>query len=227
MGTVKQLLTIARGELGNTESPAGSNRTKYGAWFGKDGYAWCMMFVQWLFAQIGVKLPLRTASCGELMRAAKAAGCWVTRDFRPGDVVIYDFPGGAATDHCGVVEMSLPDYGVQAIEGNTSQSGSQSNGGQVCRKNRPKKYIVGAVRPVFEPEEEEDDMDITKITDEQAYQLLQKAQRHAAALGEPGWSQDEGHWARLTAAGIVNGESPEGLVKRCEVAAMLGRLGLA
>lgn len=162
MAGANELLAVARRELGNMESPANSNRTKYGRWFGLDGYAWCMMFVQWVFDQAGVALPRRTASCGELMRAAQAAGCWVTRDFLPGDVVIYDFPGGAATDHCGIVEMELPDYGVQAIEGNTSQSGSQSNGGMVCRKKRPGKYIVGAVRPVFDKEKEEDDMVIYK-----------------------------------------------------------------
>ena len=32
----------------------------------------------------------------------------------------------------------------------------------VCRKNRPGKYIVGAVRPVFDKEKEEDDMVIYK-----------------------------------------------------------------
>ncbi len=163
MAGANELLAVARRELGNMESPANSNRTKYGRWFGLDGYAWCMMFVQWVFDQAGVALPRRTASCGELMRAAQAAGCWVTRDFLPGDVVIYDFPGGAATDHCGIVEMELPDYGVQAIEGNTSQSGSQSNGGMVCRKSRPRKYIIGAVRLQFEKEVQEDDMDVKKF----------------------------------------------------------------
>ena len=159
MAKANELLAVARKELGNTESPAGSNQTKYGKWMGLDGQPWCMSFVQWCFDQVGVKLPLRTGSCGELMRAAKAAGCWVTRtwDFLPGDVVIYDFPGGAATDHCGIVELVLPDYGVQAIEGNTSKSGSQSNGGMVCRKDRAMKYIVGAVRPQFD--KEDDDMD--------------------------------------------------------------------
>ena len=42
----RNVLEIARAELGQTEQPAGSNRTKYGAWFGLDGYPWCMMFVQ-------------------------------------------------------------------------------------------------------------------------------------------------------------------------------------
>lgn len=148
-----KVLAVARGELGNTESPAGSNRTKYGKWFGLDGYAWCMIFVMWCFNQVGALklLPKRTASCGDLMRAAKAAGCWVTKDYRPGDVVIYDFPGGAATDHCGIVEEARAD-GVTAIEGNTSERGSQSNGGMVCRKTRLQSQIVGAVRPKYQTE---------------------------------------------------------------------------
>jgi len=151
--TVEKILDVARKELGNTESPAGSNRTKYGKWFGLDGYAWCMMFVQWCFNEAGALklLPKKTASCGDLMRAAKTAGQWVTKDFRPGDVVIYDFPGGAATDHTGIIER-VTASGVVAIEGNTSQSGSQSNGGMVCRKTRPYSQIVGAVRPKFKEE---------------------------------------------------------------------------
>ena len=73
-----------------------------------------------------MKLPKRTASCGDLMRAAKAAGCWVTANFQSGDVVIYDFSGKRqTTEHCGVVEVVLPGYGVQAIEGNTSQKRSR------------------------------------------------------------------------------------------------------
>jgi len=47
-------------------------------------------------------LPKKTASCGDLMRAAKAESRWVAKDFRPGGVVIYDFPGGAATGHTGM-----------------------------------------------------------------------------------------------------------------------------
>lgn len=167
MATANELLAIARKQLGVCENPPNSNNVRYNTWYyGREvmgsAYPWCMAFVQWCFDQAGVKLPVRTASCGQLMNAAKAAGCWVTTGFLPGDVVIYDFPGGAATDHCGIVETELPDYGVQAIEGNTSQSGSQSNGGMVCRKNRPSKYIVGAVRPKFDPEEKEDGMVIYK-----------------------------------------------------------------
>lgn len=164
MATANELLAIARKQLGVCENPPNSNNGYYGREVMGSAYPWCMAFAQWCFDQAGVKLPVRTASCGQLMIAAKTAGCWVTTGFLPGDVVIYDFPDGAATDHCGIVETELPDYGVQAVEGNTSQSGSQSNGGMVCRKNRPGKYIVGAVRPRYDPEKKEDDGVVTYKT---------------------------------------------------------------
>ena len=101
----EHILNIARKELGVKESPANSNRTKYGKWYGLDGFPWCMMFVQWVFHQTGVPLPARTASCSALMRAAQKKGAWVTEDFRPGDVVVYDFSGKkGAPVHCGIVE---------------------------------------------------------------------------------------------------------------------------
>lgn len=156
MATAEKVLEIARGELGTKESPANSNRVKYNTWYyGREvsgsAYPWCMAFVQWVFAQAGVPLPLRTASCAALRSAAKKAGQWVTKDYRPGDVVIYDFPGGAATDHTGIIEK-VTLTGVVAIEGNTSEAGSQSNGGMVCRKTRPASLIVGVVRPKFKEE---------------------------------------------------------------------------
>lgn len=154
--TGAELAALAARELGITESPPGSNQVKYNTWYygravSGSAYPWCMVFVQWVFAQAGVSLPARTASCGALMRAAQSAGCWITEGYQGGDVVIYDFPGGAATDHCGIVE-SVSDSGVTAIEGNTG-SGSDADGGQVQRRTRPLAYVVGAVRPVFEEEE--------------------------------------------------------------------------
>lgn len=157
MATAEKVLALARAELGTKESPANSNRVKYNSWYyGREvsgsAYPWCMVFVQWVFAQAGVPLPARTASCGALMNAAKKTGQWVTKNYRPGDVVIYDFPGGAATDHTGIIE-AVTLTGVTAIEGNTSQAGSQSNGGQVCRKTRPYSQIVGVVRPNYQKED--------------------------------------------------------------------------
>ena len=152
MATAKEILAVARGELGYKESPAGSNRTKYGAQFGLNGQPWCMLFIQWVFTQAGAEslLAARTASCGAFMRAAQSTGRWVTSGYQPGDVVIYDFPGGGATDHCGIVVTALTT-GVRAIEGNTA-SGDDSNGGEVMERTRPLSVIVGAYRPHYAEE---------------------------------------------------------------------------
>ena len=79
-------------------------------------------------------------------------------------------------------------------------------------------------------EGEEKPMDIAKLisemTNEQAYQLMQKAELHAKTLSEPDWSQQEGHWAKDMENGIVDGTSPERPMKRDEVIAVLGRKGL-
>ena len=79
-------------------------------------------------------------------------------------------------------------------------------------------------------EGEEKPMDIAKLisemTNEQAYQLMQKAELHAKTLSEPAWSQQEGHWAKAMENGIVDGTSPERPMKRDEVIAVLGRKGI-
>lgn len=67
---------------------------------------------------------------------------------------------------------------------------------------------------------------LNALTDEQAYNLIVKAQKYASSLNEPNWSKNEGHWTRAEQTGIINGGSPEGLIKRDEVVAILGRKGL-
>lgn len=236
MATVKKLLDVARKELGYKESPPNSNKTKYGKWMGLDGYPWCMSFIQFCCNQADVHLPMKTGSCTALMNAAKQADMWVTSNFCPGDIAIFDFTGKQkVAKHCGIVEDIIPDYGIVAIEGNTSSTdaGSQDNGGMVCRKRRQLKHIIGVVRPQYAPEKSEEDVSdmtiaefVDKLTDEQAYMLLTKAQRYAGTLSEPEWSIREGHWARAKNNGTINGGNPEGLIKRDEVIAILGRRGL-
>ena len=158
MATVSELLDIARRQIGVKESPPSSNNVRYNTWYyGREvsgnAYPWCAVFAAWVFDQARVKLPIRTASCGALMRAAQSAGQWVTGDYRPGDVVIYDFPGGAKTDHCGIVESVDGTY-ISAIEGNTSST-NNADGGAVERRARKFAQIVGAVRPSYDKEVEE------------------------------------------------------------------------
>ncbi len=74
---------------------------------------------------------------------------------------------------------------------------------------------------------EDDDMDINKMlnemTDEQAYQLLAKAQRHAEKLPAPSWAQAE--LQEAVGRGITDGETPMQLVPRYQAAIMAKRAG--
>lgn len=147
MATAAQLLDIARAELGTKESPAGSNKVKYSTWYGLTG-PWCVMFVMWCCHYAGVELPIRTASCSALRAAAQSAGMWVTGNYRPGDIVIYDWGKDGKPDHCGIIE-TVGGSSVVAIEGNTA-IGNDSNGGEVMRRTRTLTQIIGAVRPKHE-----------------------------------------------------------------------------
>lgn len=77
---------------------------------------------------------------------------------------------------------------------------------------------------------EDDDMDINKLlsemTNEQAYELVKKAEIHAATLPDDEWSKEEGWWEKAQEAGVSDGSSPVRHMKRNEVVAILGRLGL-
>lgn len=222
MARATDILDIARAELGYKEHPAGSNRTKYGAWFGLDGQPWCMMFVQWVFARAGAAdlLPAMTASCGALMRAGKAAGRWVTGNYQPGDVVIYDFPGGAATDHCGIVVTALTT-GVRAIEGNTAV-GDDSNGGAVMERTRPLSQVVGAVRPDYDVDKEVDIVDIIEqLTDAQLIRLAERLQ--AALSTRPISAALAAEVEQAKAMGITDGRGPNKLCTRAQAAAMIVR----
>ena len=127
------------------------------------------------------------------------------------------------------MEEVLLDYGVQAIEGNTSIVGSQDNGGMVCRKTRARKYIIGAVRPVYDAEIEQEDVSkmtiaefVDKLTDEQAYTLLQKAQKYAATLPLPDWANEE--MQEAIKMGITDGTRPMELAPRYQTAIMTKRV---
>ena len=129
--------------------------------------------------------------------------------------MIYDFPGGAPTDHTGIIER-VTASGVVAIEGNTSQAGSQSNGGEVCRKTRPYSQIVGVVRPKFE--EEDDDLKIEDLTDAQVLQLGKRIQ---AVMGKQAVSPAlAAELQEAKAKGITDGSSPGAFCTRAQAAVM-------
>lgn len=142
---MNEILRIAEKEIGQTEKPANSNKTKYGKWFGFDGVAWCGMFVSWCYAQAGFPLPKIGFSKGY-------AGCQtavayfkkmnqITNKPAEGDIVFFDWNGDGRYDHTGLFVKWLTADTFETIEGNTAV-GNDSNGGLVMRRNRSKKNAI-------------------------------------------------------------------------------------
>lgn len=150
-----ELIKVAEKEIGYVEGK--NNSTKYGIAYGMNNVWWCMQFIWWCFNQTDKFLffnGCKCASCSQLMNWAKGKNQWVTKDFKPGDILIYKWKKSKnAADHCGIC-VAANKSSVTVIEGNTSNSskGSQSNGDGVYKKNREYSVILGAYRPKYEKE---------------------------------------------------------------------------
>lgn len=134
-----KIIDIAKGEIGYTEIPANSNKTKYGKWFGYDGVAWCGIFVSWCYFKAGFPL-------GNIGFIKGFAGCQsavayfiktkqVTTEPQEGDIVFFDWNGDGRYDHVGLFVKKINDVYFSDIEGNTSLT-NQSNGGSVMERKR-------------------------------------------------------------------------------------------
>lgn len=142
----RRALEIAKGQLGTEERPAGSNKQKYGEWYGANGQPWCFMFVSWCYAkafeEFGVtgfaKKGSRYSFCpfGVSASIQGQFGLDQRRDPEPGDIVFYQFDADSNADHVGLFEK-WTDKGqsFSAIEGNTAE-GNDANGGKVQRRLR-------------------------------------------------------------------------------------------
>ena len=169
MPTVKDVLDLAESQVGITEYPPNSNNVPYNtAFYGypvqdgvptaKDRYPWCCVYIWWLFAQFNPCLVKKTASCENLAQWFKDQGKWGSTA-HPGDVVFFKFnTNNRWTNHVGIVKEVL-DGGlkIRTIEGNTSEKGSQDNGGAVLEKIRTSN-IVGYGRPAYSETEEIEDI---------------------------------------------------------------------
>ena len=150
MTTRSEVLTLARSQIGYAER--GNNITKYWAELkpGFQGAPWCAAFVIWVYKQLGSDLLLTGPSAPyytpSMEAWAKKTGRWkASKDCLPGDVLIFGGSGGAV--HTGILEKQDGANHVIAIEGNTSKgsSGSQTNGGGVYRRRRPRSWIRGCI----------------------------------------------------------------------------------
>ncbi len=184
--SLSKVLDLARADLGYTESPPGSNMTKYGEAYGMNGVPWCVEALWFWFNEAGERMAFfgggKTASCSMLLRWYKEQGLTVDIPaIKAGDIVLLNFHGGQDPEHCGLVTAidRVAATGrllqVQTIEGNTSPSdGSQSNGGAVCEKTRYPSQIVAVCRPQYKKEEPMPKDDITGHWAEEAIRRCMK-----------------------------------------------------
>lgn len=153
--SINRVLNLARAELGYREKASNSNLddktanagsanwTKYARdldrtnWYngGKNGYAWCDIWYDWLFYKcfgdpLGRNMlcqPIGSAGAGCLYSAQyyKSAGRWHTNSPQPGDQIFFTYSSGEYS-HTGLVEQVNGDT-VTTIEGNTSDSVGRRN----------------------------------------------------------------------------------------------------
>lgn len=215
MSTENDILEIARSQIGTKESPAKSDNVKYNtAYYGRevsDGkHPWCAVFVWWVFREAGAPELYygggETAYCPTLMSFHKNQK---VTDYRPGDIVFFNFSGRSSAGHVGICESWDGTY-ITTIDGNTG-SASEDTGGAVLRRRRHKKFIVGAYRPEYQ---EDDDM-----TQDQFDAMMENwMSRQAKKKPTQQW-EIEG-LERVVKAGVTDGSRPMGLCTRLEAAMM-------
>ena len=186
MATAEKILEIARSQIGAKESPAKSDNVKYNtAYYGRevsDGkHPWCAVFVWWVFREAGAPELYygggETAYCPTLMSFHKKQK---VTDYRPGDIVFFNFSGRSSAGHVGICESWDGTY-ITTIDVNTG-SASEDNGGAVLRRRRHKKFIVGAYRPEYQ---EDDDMTQDQFNSFMDNYLKAKAKEPASDWAKP------------------------------------------
>ena len=142
---MSKIIEIARQEVGQKESPANSNNSKYNKWFGLPNLPWCGMFVSYCYAMAETALPKIGFSKG-------FAGCQtavayfksnkkITTTPKEGDIVFFDWNGDGRYDHTGLFVKWIDKDTFETIEGNTA-IGNDSNGGEVMIRKRNKKFAI-------------------------------------------------------------------------------------
>lgn len=157
MTDIEKILETARSQIGYVEEPNGWNKYNK-AYYGYDcDYAWCVVFVWWVFSQSGLPNLFyggkKTASCGTLFNFYKQWGQVVTSKIpQPGDLVEFTFwdeKKKKYIEHChiGICE-SFDGNNVTTIDGNTSDT-SSADGGKVLVRSRGKGCVYGVIRPTY------------------------------------------------------------------------------
>lgn len=156
------LTNYAKKWKGTKESPAGSNKTKFGEDFGENGVAWCAIFVYYCFAHVkgGVRLEdpkvlggtKRSYMSTDYMRARMKAAGWTritnASELKRGDIAFWQFGvTGEDVNHVSMILTSTSTT-ITSIDGNSGNS-SENDGGEVSTRTRAASYMLDAYRPPY------------------------------------------------------------------------------
>lgn len=239
--TSKQILELAKSQIGIKENPRNSNNVKYNTWYyGKPvsgpQYPWCMAFVQWVYTHANAKLPFKTPSCSGLLNWYKRnqPEC-IVKNPVPGCIVIFDFPNTKyKTDHTGIF-VSKNSKTLTTIDGNTSV-GNDSNGGEVMARTRDLSNVYAYIVP-RELKWKDDEIDMKKeeflasLTEDDCAEIYSKAMKKISSE-EPSEYAVESCKKAVSSGLFTDGDkdgsldSPKAPVKRQELATVLDRAGL-
>lgn len=151
MARACDILLLARQELGVAEDPPGSNHVKYNtAYYSQDiqgdAYAWCLVFIWWLFKQAGASDLFyggkKTAYVPTIDYWARQNGLTVDEP-RPGDIIVYDWNGNKQGNHVGIC-TAVAQTTVTTIEGNCDNA--------VKEMTRSRSQVLRVIRPKYERE---------------------------------------------------------------------------
>ncbi|MEE1163523.1 MAG: peptidoglycan-binding domain-containing protein [Lachnospiraceae bacterium] len=166
--TALQVMRIALQQYAYKETPAGSNRTKFGKAFGMNGVPWCAEFVWYAGEKAPETNPFAKSASAAYIQdntVTNKGGHYVLKQtssnarkksalssYRFGDNISFNFSGGSSRMHTGLI-VGVVGSSIYCIEGNTSFSsdGSQSNGGCVALRKRSYTTGVCVVRPNYTP----------------------------------------------------------------------------
>ena len=166
--TALDVMRVALQQYRYTESPAGSNRTKFGKAYGWNGVPWCAEFVWWCADKPEGACPIyKSANAADIqdLTVKYKGGRYILKrtasnkkkeaalpSYRFGDQISFNFSGGSDRQHTGLIVATSGRW-IWCIEGNTSlgSSGSQSNGGAVALRKRSYTTGVCVDRPDYAP----------------------------------------------------------------------------
>lgn len=156
-GQRTRFVEVAKTQVGYQEGS--NNNTKYGAWYGANNNAWCVMFISWCAEKAGVptsvipKMASTTAMCnwfGENNRLHLRTSMYIPL---PGDIVFFTGNGTkGGLKHTGMVE-SVNGTTLITIEGNYSD--------KVTRREYTNFFNNSSIYAFASPNFADDNMTIT------------------------------------------------------------------